>query len=253
MTAKKGMLWKTPWNRGRGTPIPNPLNKMWFFSAFEQDLSNIVRYETAADLTILGASLPFWYAVVGINPGNQYVDSANILQTPYARSDSSRVYANGGSGGVGYTIELPVPSTLFLGALFVIVKEVGTDFGVRSILNDQAADWVTAASPFPPGPPSPLVLYPGVAAGGLHGFAGGAGEPTLDQVHQWFADLKDTGVIPAIAGMTSHRYTAANTPGTVPAVLTNLGSEGAGQNMDLTVVSGAPVPVNQQLSVRYNW
>lgn len=253
MTSKKGSLWKTSWNRGRGTPLPDPVGQMAFFQAFRgPDALDNAFYGTAPTVSSLGTELPFWYASVGIRTsGNlQSVNAPSAFETKPS-SDVGYVAATGDVSGVGTNLLLGVPGDDFVSAtLITVIKTGATSFRARQFLDDQVYQ-VIDGDPFTPATLG-LSFAPNRSPGGLHGFAGGQGfTPTDAEIHEWFRALKANLQIKEIIGKTTHRYSAADAYPLVPATLTNLGTAGAAQNLAYTVVGGAPVPANNLISVRF--
>lgn len=253
MTSKKGTLWKTSWNRARGTPEPAPVAKMRFFTDFEKIPTYNCIYETPGNLTLLGATLPFWVAMVGIGNGGQRMESVEVINNFNVSSAIPTISGAGNFDSGGFTASLTAVGSSYVAAAVCIIKDVvpGVSFSVRGILDNQVSSYDVRAAPFSP-PANPLSLIPGTASGGLHGFAGGPFEPTLAEVNQWFLDLKATGQIQDIPGKTSHRYSAASVVG-VPVLLPNLGSAGAAQDMDLITLLGNPNPQNVETLVRFSY
>jgi hypothetical protein len=251
MTSKKGSLWKTSWNRGRGTPIPEPVGKMAFFQNFKDGVDSTF-YKTTPDST-LGLALPFWFGIVGIRTGDQKVTGPDTLDNLRPFSDTDIINATGTVNGVAsvlYDVSLPVAGDDYVCAALVRVTEDadGTTFTVRVRLCDQVearfqGDSITV-------PPSfPLVLNPNELPGALHGFCGGPGLLTDAEVRTWFRQLRSMLAIQKIPGKTTHLYSAAAVYPLVPATLTNLGSD-ATQDMALST-TGTPAPVNVEIPVRF--
>ena len=256
MTSKKGSLWKTSWNRGRGTPAPPKSGDMSFFLNFaEKDVVGSAVYLGSVPAT-LAAGLPCWFGIVGIGPEPNKGFSAgpgfdNAL--PYSTINS--LLSTAGVGGLpllgaGEAAPATAPFSYVCPALY-IVRPVDAGFSVRMILSkglatsyDVSEDAFTPAS-------FPVRFAPNT--GGLHGLAGGPFDLTQAEIDYWFDELKSTLIIPPIPGKTSNLYSADSVVGTVPAVLPNLGSAGAAQNLDYTVISGAPSPTNELLPAYFTY
>jgi hypothetical protein len=253
MTAKKGGLWKTAWNRGRGTGIPDPLGPMAFFQDFASP-GNTARYSTLGPST-LATSLPFWYAAVGMRYGpTQGPVSANpafFQIKPGSVTDLVSAIGNL-SGADTYVLPLAVPGDDFISASLVVVEASGLLFRFRVHLDDQVSQRFDSTGPFVPAT-FPISISPGPLPGAFHGFAGGSVVPTIAEIKQWFTTLKTSLKIPEIPGKTTHRYSVASIPpATVPPILPNIGSAGFAQDMTLSVV-GAPTPANVLIPTRFAW
>lgn len=253
MTSKKGSLWKTSWNRGRGAP-PSPIvGNMAFFQNFRSAVVNNAFYTTGV-LSTLGAALPFWFGVVGIRPlGDQKFSAPNTLDSIRPTSDTDLVNINGTVNGlISVTFDLSVAAPgndNVCAALVQVTKDPsGTTFTVRVRLCDQVEQVVHGDAASVP-PAFPLTMSPNALPGAFHGLCGGPGVLTADEMKTWFKQLKATLVIPGIPGKTTHRYSAGVVFPLVPALLANLGTD-ATQNMTLTTV-GAPAPANVLIPVRF--
>jgi len=245
MTAKKGSLWKTSWNRGRGSAPPNILGQMAFFQNFTSG-SDIAQYRTSVNST-LGLTLPFWFASVGINPSAQQAASPAFQTSPSSDLDIVSISADALLTGSG--LSLDVVGDQFVSAGLSVVTALDSTFVVRTHFLDQMMGSATGTGPYSPNA-GLLHLTSALLPGGFHGFCGGPGAPTLAKIHAWFKALKSNLAIQPIAGMTSHLYSAKQAYPTVPATLLNLGTD-ATQNMSLVTVSGTPAPQNNLLDVRF--
>ncbi len=253
MTAKKGTLWKTSWNRGRGTPNPDSVGNMAFFINFFGDFG-VARYQSAA-LSTLGTSLPFWFAAVGSGVGGTFRAgsiSAGWDATvdgdvsPFEASFIAKVAPTFGN----IHDEMIVPGATFVEAVIVEVSAHGTGYRVRAFFENQQYQVVYSDAAYVPMSGSvPIQLFP-AESGAFHGGCGGNSALTGDEMRQWFLDLKSNLEIQPIPGKTTHLFTATSVFPLVPATLPN----GAGaQNLDYTVVSDQPVPTNVLVPVRFNW
>lgn len=252
MTAKKGSLWKTSWNRARGS-APQGTVDMAFFRNFRLDALNSAFYETAVPATI-GAALPFWFGIVGVRSvaGDQHVTAAPSIEHVIPSSETDSVAVSGFIGGAPsafINLGLAVLGDDYVCAALVRVTQdpTGTGFTVRTRLLDQVEAIVQGDNYLTP--TFPLSLAPSVLPGALHGFCGGPGLLTNAEVRQWFKDLKANLAIQPIPGKTTHLYSAAAVYPTVPSPMANLGTD-ATQDVSLTTV-GAPTPENVLIPVRF--
>jgi hypothetical protein len=249
MTSKKGSLWKSSWNRGRGTPIPDFVGQMAFFENFQSGANNAV-YTTSVNST-LGLALPYWFAAVGIGSAPHTVLVNNGFTISPA-SDVNAVYvdvtvAPGATGTAG----LAVAGDQYVSAVVVVVDDAGGGVPrARIYFEDQVVVTAVGAGAYS-SPASPLLFSPYLLPGGLHGFGGGPGIPTGVEIHTWFKQLRTLLLIPPIPGKTTHLYSAGVAYPAVPATLTNLGTAGAAQDMTLSTLFGAPTPQNNLVYVRF--
>lgn len=249
MTSKKGSLWKSSWNRGRGTPIPNPIGKMAFFENFQSGANNAT-YTTSVNST-LGLALPYWFAVVGIGSAVHSV----LVNNGFTISPASDVGVVSVdtvvAPGAVADAELVVAGDLYVSAAVAVVDDAGGGIPrVRVYFEDQVISTGVGLGAFAP-PANPILFLPGQLPGGLHGFGGGPGIPTGVEIHTWFKQLKALLAIQPIPGKTTHLYSADAAYPAIPATLTNLGTAGAGQDMTLTTLSGTPAPQNNKLTIRF--
>jgi hypothetical protein len=246
MTSKKGSLWKTSWNRGRGTPPAPIVGNMAFFQDFNAG-ANLSHYATVVNTT-LGLALPYWFAAVGINRGSQFALESGFNIT--VSSDTDRIDAQASVPGALAAASLGVSGDSYVSAAIAIVTDAGGGVPrLRVRFEDQQV--VTSVGPVPYGPPPSLLqLFPLGLPGGLHGLCGGPGTPTDFEIKTWFKQLKNLLTIPPIPGKTTHLYSAGAVFPAVPAVLTNLGTD-ATQNMNLVITLGAPTPANNLIPVRF--
>jgi hypothetical protein len=244
MTSKKGSLWKTSWNRGRGTPIPDTIGDMAFFQDFNFGV-NLASYATGVNSS-LGLSLPFWFAAVGIRAGGQQVQfsGANRIN-PLSDADLVKVSA---TVGTTVDVELAVAGDDFVSASIVVAEATTLGYSIKVYFEDQVLQIQQEVLPYFPGA-ALLRFLPSSLPGALHGFAGGPGVPTPAERHAWFQQLRALLTIQPIPGKTTHLYSAGAVYPTVPALLTNLGTDAT---QDLTLVTfGAPTPANVLIPVRF--
>lgn len=245
----KGMVWKTAWNRKRGTPEVAPVNMAFFreFLTGAGDAVNRAIYETAG-VSALGSTSTFWFGAVGVYAGFIRALPTFEVQTTSVVDLVTAVVSLIGS--VSET-DLPVNGADFICAVLVSVTPDdagGCRVAVR--VDDQVTAFGSAVA-FS-AVTDPILFSPGGLPGALHGFCGGQGTtPTQLEVRQWFRDLKTNLAIQEIPGKTTHRYSAASAFPLVPTPLPNLGSAGAAQDLTLTTLSGTPVPTNVLLPVRF--
>lgn len=248
------MIWKTPWNRARGTPDVDPSGNMPFFNTFDDGDGNRWEYRSAA-VSTLGAALPFWYGLVGIGIGGNFgaggfggggwnaAVSGNLTQVTYTAAVNPTFTL------ADITDSMTVPDISFVEAVIVVVTVLDGGYRVRAYFQNQQYLVFDSVAAYVPGAPTLQFQLP--FQGALHGAAGGAFDLTSDEMSQWFLDLKSNLAIQAIPGKTSHLYSASSVFPLVPAVLPN----GAGvQTLDLTAV-GAPVsvPANTMVPVKFNY
>jgi hypothetical protein len=255
MTAKKGSLWKTSWNRGRGTPAPPKLGNMSFFTDFAEDgVLGSAAYIGSAPST-LADGLPFWFAVVGIDTDTTKSCTASPGFGPVRATSSETALASSALIGgelvlVGADAPVAAPSPYVCPVLY-LVRPVGSGFSIRTIVSKGLiSEYTVSTDVFTPAT-FPVSIAPSI--GGIHGLAGGPFALTPDEITAWFDTLKSTLKIPEIPGKTTNLYSAESVAGTVPAVLPNLGSAGAAQDLDYTVLSGAPPSTNQLLSAYFTY
>lgn len=258
MTFKKGTLWKTSWNRGRGTPPTSIVGQMAFFSDFQNvDLTNNARYFTAAPPS-LGSAPPFWYAVVGMGGtvaggGGSFSTLPAYDGTVSGDGSTGLLEAEGQvmSASGDYLLSLANQGSDTVSAVLVIAQLVASAIQVRVFFADQMYQYIADAGPFSP-PSLALSLHPSGPLGRIHGACGGDVVPTDDEVAQWFADLKANLEITAIPGKTTHLYSAASVFPAVPVTLPNDQNQGT-DDMTYTILSGAPTPANTLINVRFPW
>lgn len=254
MTFKKGTLWKTSWNRGRGTPPTSIVGQMAFFSDFQtDDLSIYSEYRTAAPPG-LGAVSPYWFAAVGTGGfGGFFGSFPAYTATVRGNNTTGLVDVDGRviSSAGDYMASLLNQGPDSVSAVLVTVQVVATDVQVQVYFADQIYQFIADAGSFSP-PSVPLLLYPGGSTGRIHGACGGDVMPTADEVAQWFADLKANLEITAIPGKTTHLYSAASVFPAVPVTLPNDQNPGT-DDMTYTVTSGVPTPANTLINVRFPW
>lgn len=257
MTRRTGTLWKTSWNRRRGTPIPDPVD-MPYFILFDNGDGNIAQYRSPVD-SLLGETLPFWFGVVGLGLGGGFraggASSSGWAGTVFGSPGSPDSTIGGASSvapGTGESLSMTVPGTVgYAEAVLVVVEEDGSGFRVRTYFNAQEYIVVYSTDPYtPPAPGVPLILDPG-EAGALHGGCGGDGLLTTAEMSEWFAALKRNASMPSIPGKTTHFYSAADVFPSVPNPLPSAGTEA--QDLELLVIEGQPAPQNIMLPTRFNW
>ncbi len=253
MTFKKGTLWKTSWNRGRGGPPSSVAGQMAFFTGFaSEDNADNSAYFTAG-LPTLGSSSPYWFAVVGTGAATgssffgslpRYSAEVSSFTTGVCKAEGQILSAAG-----DYLASLLNQGDGSVSAVLVTVQGT-TDVQVQVCFADQVFQYIADAGTFA-APNVQLSMYP-FSGGGLHGACGGNVLPTDAEISQWFADLKSNLAIGGVPGKTTHLYSAASVFPAVPATLLNSQNPGT-DNLDYTVLSGAPTPANVLLNVRFPW
>ena len=256
MTTRRGMLWKTPWKRDRNkAPLP-PGGEMAFFQNFDSG-ANSSAYKSVGN-TMLGQSLPFWFGAVsaqqntltnffGAVPGAGFGFSAGLLGGT-AGLVSGNAEAAPSLVSNGQLAVRPAAGTIAVVAILAIVEQAGAGYRLTTYFCRLGQPIKQTVTPYAPPGATQLVLS--ASTGLIHGAAGGAGVPTAAQVQSWFQQLKLNREVGEIPGLTSHLYSATSVYPLVPAVLPN---GAGGQNMDYTVIAGAPTPTNVLLAVSFPW
>lgn len=253
MTRNSGTVWKTSWNRKRGTPEVDEVDMAFFreFTTGSGDNVNRCQYETD-ETSKLGSSATFWFAMVGYR-SNQVANAIPAFSvaafTGIAGLGPASVDASGEVSGTSFDVSLDVNADNFVSACVVVVTPADAGARFTVYLDDQVYGYGTVET-FESAD-SNLIMNAQSLPGALHGLCGGQGfTPTNAEVKQWFWDLKTNLSIQDIPGKTTHRYSAAEVYPLVPAVLPNLGTE-PGQDMGLVSLSGTPAPTNVILPVRF--
>lgn len=256
MTAKRGSLWKTSWNRSRGHGDPPQFN-MNFLVGFNDAMGNEGAYQSAL-AAALGAAVPFWFGAVGVSGGSlpaaaRFRSLGAWSAAPFDTTSDSQYDALVGAAALADSL---AGGPLFVSAVLFRVTAFAPTFRVEALFNRQqwqntvgGLPYVAPAQPLEITFPSPLSAF--------HGGCGGAGTPTDAEMLKWFDDLKSSlsiQPIPARPGLSTDHLYRADPVGPAPDPLPDLGA-GPAQNLPIVIVSGAgaPAPTVAAGPVMFSW
>lgn len=279
MTGKRATLWKTSLRRQK-SPIGSAPQDMYWFVNFQllDDFINRSFFSQPLDTPAIGDSVPpFW---MGAILGSAVPESSTSPTPVIYRADIERGANWSAQLDYGFEPSLPNGSPLQaissvegslpltsdplpqLGAgtsplivratvIMLVVEPSGSTY--------QSTLWVdgtirkTQISPVAYTANPGLLVQVNPGSGLMSSMAGGNALPTAQEIQDWFFATRYASPYPLaqqIPGKTLDQYDAANTPGVVPAALTNLST---GQNAPLGSNGTPPIPANFLLSTTFGY
>jgi len=282
MTAKKGMLWKSPWGRRKGVSPQSPVN-MWFFNLGADTFADFWNYEAplvapsfsqgpmplwfgfacvtttatafgAAFAVTAGTGLPdgLFASVAAfltetVSPG----DTENQQLIVLTCNDAESPFMLPGTGLPASTGVLNYDWDTVTVGLVTVVSE-GAGARVTFYVDNVQAFSVATVAPYAV-PASVLKIFGTLDPifPSVNGVAGGAFALTAAEIDQWFKDTRNNAEVAAIAGKTSDRWTATSAAPLAPGILPNLNG---GQAL-IATANGVPTfaPTNNLVSVAFNY